>query len=102
MVYAYTKEVIIHWNPYQPLHTPRVYHDCFYEYNYSLSTEDKHTHGYLLLQKYPESILLIYYMHNYIPCELDVKYTPFCDTKILTYEVELLPSGKKIGFLFIG
>ena len=53
-------------------------------------------------KKYPESILLINYMHNYIPCELDVKYTPFCDTKILTYEVELLPSGKKIGFLFIG
>ena len=33
-----------------------------------------------------------------IPCELDPKYTPFCDTKILTHEIELPPSGKKVGF----
>ena len=31
-------------------------------------------------------------------CELDLKYTPFNNTKILTYKIELPPSGKKIGF----
>ena len=33
-----------------------------------------------------------------IPCELDLKSTPFSSTKILTYEIELPPAGKKIGF----
>ena len=33
-----------------------------------------------------------------IPCELDLTSTPFCDTKILTYEIELPPTEKKIGF----
>ena len=31
-----------------------------------------------------------------ITCELDLKSTPFCDTTILTYEIELSTSGKKI------
>ena len=33
-----------------------------------------------------------------ILCELDLTSTPFCDTKIITYEIELPPSGNKIGF----
>ena len=33
-----------------------------------------------------------------IPWELDINSTLFCDTKILTYEIELPPYGKKIGF----
>ena len=33
-----------------------------------------------------------------IPCELDIRSTLFCDTKILTYEIELPPSGKKVVF----
>ena len=33
-----------------------------------------------------------------IPWELEITSTPFCDTKIITYEIELPPSGKKIGF----
>ena len=37
-------------------------------------------------------------MHNYITCELDLTSTPFCDTKLLSYDIELSPSGKKIGF----
>ena len=35
---------------------------------------------------------------NLIPCELDLKSTPFCYTTILTYEIQLPPSGKKVGF----
>ena len=31
-----------------------------------------------------------------ITCELDLTSTPFRDTKILTYGIELPPSGKKI------
>ena len=33
-----------------------------------------------------------------IPCELDLTSTPFCDTTITTYEIELPPSGKKVDF----
>ena len=33
-----------------------------------------------------------------IPCELDLVSTPFCDTKVLIYEIELPPDEKKIGF----
>ena len=33
-----------------------------------------------------------------IPCKLDLTTTTFCDTTIITYEIYLPPSGKKIGF----
>ena len=33
-----------------------------------------------------------------IPCELYLKFALFCDTTILTYEIELTPDGKKISF----
>ena len=32
-----------------------------------------------------------------IPCELDLTSTPFHDTNILTYVIELPTSGKEIG-----
>ena len=33
-----------------------------------------------------------------IPCEIDLISTPFCDTNILAYKIELPISGKKISF----
>ena len=33
-----------------------------------------------------------------IPCELDITSTPFRDETIITYDIELPQSGKKIGF----
>ena len=33
-----------------------------------------------------------------IPCELDITSTTFSNTAILAYEIELPPSGNKIGF----
>ena len=33
-----------------------------------------------------------------IPCEIDLTSTPFSDTTIITYGIELASSGKKIGF----
>ena len=33
-----------------------------------------------------------------IPCELDLKFTPFCDTTMITYEIVLPISGKKVVF----
>ena len=33
-----------------------------------------------------------------IPFELDLKSTPFCDTTIITYEIDLPYPGKKVGF----
>ena len=35
---------------------------------------------------------------NFIPCELDLISTPFCDDTMLTYKIELPPFGNKIGF----
>ena len=35
---------------------------------------------------------------NLIPCEINLTSTPFSDETIITYEIELPPSGKKIGF----
>ena len=33
-----------------------------------------------------------------VPCDLDLKYTPFCDVTIITNELELHPYRKEIGF----
>ena len=35
---------------------------------------------------------------NLIPCDLDITSTPFSNTKMITYEIELPSAGKKIGF----
>ena len=84
--YADTKGFIIYWKQYQPFVIHRAHCVCFDEYNSSLSIEDKHTPGHLLLQKYPESLI-----HNsdhlkLIPCELNLTSIPFNDTTIITYE----------------
>ena len=90
--------VIISWKTYQTIVIHRAHHIWFDEYNNRISMEDKHTTGYLLLQQDPES-----HVHNadllrFIPCELDLTSTTFFDTNILAYEIELPPSGKKLGF----
>ena len=33
-----------------------------------------------------------------IPYKLDLTFTPFRDTTVLTYEIELHPFGNKVGF----
>ena len=33
-----------------------------------------------------------------IQCTIDITFTPFCDTTILTYDIELSLAGKKISF----
>ena len=33
-----------------------------------------------------------------IPCNFDLTSNTFCDTTILTYEIDLPPAGKRIGF----
>ena len=63
----------------------RSHHVWFDEYNYCLSIEDKHTPGSLLIQKYPEIIIHNSDLLNFIPCELDITYTPFSNTTIITY-----------------
>ena len=35
------------------------------------------------------------------PCEIDLASIPFRDTTILTYEIELHTSGKKVGFILM-
>ena len=70
----------------------------FDEYNSRLSIEDKHTQGSLLLRQDPEGHIHNSDLLNMIPCELDLTSTPFIDETIITYDIELPPSGKKIGF----
>ena len=56
------------------------------------------TPGSLVLQQYPKNHVHNSDLLNLIPFELDITYNPFSNTKILTYEIELPPDGKKIGF----
>ena len=78
--------------------TQRAHHVWFGKYISRLSIEDNHTPGSLLLWQDPGSFIHNSDLLNLIPCELDLVSTPFRDTKILTYEIDLPPSGKKIGF----
>ena len=97
MVYSAIIGVILYWKPYQTFFIHRAHHVWFNEYNYLLSIEYKHNPGYLLLQQYPESNIHNSDLLNLITCELDLKSTPFCDTKTIIYEIELPTSGKNIG-----
>ena len=98
MGYADTMGVILYWNLDQTFVIHRYHHVWFDEYNYRLYTEDKHTPGSLPLWKYPEGHIHDSYLLNMIPCKLDITSTPFSDKKIITYDIELPPSGKKVGF----
>ena len=98
MGYAITTGVILYWKPDQPFIIHRSYHVWFDEYNSSLFIEDKHTPGSLLLRPDPEGHIHDSEPLNLIPCKLDIISTPFSDNKINTYDIELPPSGKKIGF----
>ena len=91
MGYVATTGVIIYWKPDTSLFIHRYHHIWFDEYN-------SHTTGSFIPQQYPESIINHSDLLNLIPCELDITSTPFFDTIILTYKIELPPSGKKIGF----
>ena len=98
MVYAATTGVIICWNLEHTFVIHINNHAWLDENNYCISIEDKRNTGSLMLQKYPESNIYNSDLLNLIPCELDLTSTPFCDTKILTYEIELPPSKNIIGF----
>ena len=98
MGYGVTTGVIIYWKPDQSFVIHRAHHVQFDEYNYCLSIEYKHTPGYLLLRKDPEGQIHNSDLLNFIPCEIYLASTPFRDTKILTYAIELPSSGKKVGF----
>ena len=98
MGYEATTGVIILWKSDQTFFIQRSHHVWFDEYNYRLFIEDKHTPGSLVLQQYPKNHVHNSDLLNLIPFELDITYNPFSNTKILTYEIELPPDGKKIGF----
>ena len=98
MVYAATTGVILYWKPYQHFVIHRAHHFWFDEYNSRLSIEENYTPGFLLLQKDPESHINNSQLLHLISFILDLKSTPFRDTTIITYEIELPSSGKKVGF----
>ena len=99
MGYAATTGVILYWKPDQPFTIHRAHHVWFDEYNSRLSIEDKHTPGYLPLRKDREGHIHDSDLLNLIPWELNLTSTPFSDETIITYDIELPPSGKKIGEL---
>ena len=78
--------------------TQRAHHVWFGKYISRLSIEDNHTPGSLLLWQYPESSIHKSDLLNLISCELDLTSTPFHDKTMITYEIELPPSGRKVGF----
>ena len=98
MGYAATTGVILYWKPDQPFIIHRYHHVWFIEYNSSLSIEDKHTPGSLLLWQDPDGRIHDSDLLNLTPCKLDLTSTPFSDETIIAYEIELPPSGKKISF----
>ena len=63
-----------------------------------ISIGDRHTQGYWLLKQDPETNVHNSDLLNLIPCEFDLTSTTFCDTTMITYEIKLPPSGKKVGF----
>ena len=85
MGYAATTGVIIYWNPDQHFFIHIDYCVWCDECNYIISRKDKHTPGYLLLQKYLESLIHNSDHLNLIQFELDITSTPFLDTTILAY-----------------
>ena len=89
---------IMYWKSDQTLMIHRDHNIWFYEYTSRLYIEDNHTPGYLLLQQYLESVISNLDLLNLIPCELDIIPTPFSNTKILTYKIDLPSSGNKIRF----
>ena len=93
MGYSSTTGVILYWNIYQTFVIKIVHHVLFDGYNSSISMEDKHTPCYLLLLQDPESHINNSDFLKFITCELDLTSTPFSDTTILKYEIELPPSG---------
>ena len=76
----------------------RDYHVWFDEYNYSLYIEDNHTPGSLLIQQDTESNIHNSGLLNLIPFELNLTSTPFSNTTVLTYYIDLPSAGKNVGF----
>ena len=97
MGYAATTGDIIDWNPDQPFVIQISYHVWFDEYNSSLSIEDNHTPGSLLIKQYPESILHHLDSINLISYELDLISTQFFYITMITNEIEL-PPAREIDF----
>ena len=56
---------------------------------------------FLPLQKYPKILIHNSNILNLIPCELDLKYNLCFDRTIITYEIQLSPSEKKVGFYLL-
>ena len=98
MGYAANTVFILYWNLDQTFSIHRYHHDWFDEYNSRLPMEENHTPGSLLLQQDSEILLHHLDLINFIPRKIDLTSTLFRDTTMTTYEIELHPSGKKIGF----
>ena len=98
MGYAATTGFIIYWKIYQTLLINTAHRVWFEEYNYCISIVDNNIQVSLLLKQYSETIIHNSYLLNLISCEPDLKSTQLSNTTILTFEIELPPSGKKIGF----
>ena len=86
MVYVAHTRDIIYWKINHPFVIHRDHHVWSDEYNSRLSIEDNHTSVDLLLRQDPEIHINKSDLLNFIPCELDLTYTTFCGTNILSNE----------------
>ena len=68
MGYADITGFVIYWKTDQNIYIKIFHHAFFDEYNYQISAEDNQTTGYLLLWKYPETLLHNSDILNLIPC----------------------------------
>ena len=93
--------IFIYVKPDKTFVINRAHHVWFYEYNSSLSIEDKKNPGSLLLRQYPEGHIHDSDILNLIPCGLDLKSTTFSDTTMIMYEIKLPSAGKKVGFILL-
>ena len=87
MGYAATSGIVIYWKTDQPFFIYKSHYIPVDEYDHHPFIKDNHTPGCLPLQQDPETHIYNSYVLNFNPCELDITYTPFCDTIILTYEI---------------
>ena len=98
MGYDDTTGVILYFNPDQPFLSTDTIMIGLMKIILVYPYKTKRTIGYLLLQQNPEIILHGFYLLDLISFELYITSTTFCDTTILTYEIELTPAVKKICF----
>ena len=92
MGYVATILVILYYDTDQHVDINRSYCVWFNEYISSLSMENNHTPGYLIFQNILKVFFIIWTCSTLLHAKLILHWT------ILTYEIEIRPSGRKFSY----